>query len=202
MTEELIVKAKEMFEGETPEKWFAFLELTNKSQEIQNRWWQKLQTEVFNRERKFHEDNPKWDWDIKIWNFWDIKWFIKGESENERALIIHFWGDAFRIFCGDGNGSLDVEKVNELLKETKFDIIKNSIDKIYASNAQTIGWEHRNFSFNCIYDGRFPNHQTLSWYAGNKTNDFADQLIAKVRKFQTPEITALFKEINEKCRKP
>ncbi|MFH6992416.1 hypothetical protein [Flavobacterium sp. FlaQc-48] len=43
--------------------------------------------------------------------------------------------------------------------------------------------------------------RTLSWYAGNKTEEFADQLIAKVRKFQTPEITELFKEINGKCKK-
>ena len=40
----------------------------------------------------------------------------------------------------------------------------------------------------------------LSWYAGNRTRDFADQIKAKVRKFQTPEITKLFQEINRKCK--
>lgn len=93
-----------------------------------------------------------------------------------------------------------MNKVNELLKNPKFDVIKNCFDRIDGSNNQTIAWEHRNFSFGTIYDGKFPDHRSLSWYAGHETMKFADQLIAKVRRFQTPEITALFKEINTLCK--
>ena len=193
MNEELLQKAMQMFEGKTPEKWNAFLELVNRNGEIQNRWWQRLQTEVYQREA--HAGHP--DWEIRKWGNWDLKWFIKGDNEN--SLMIHFWGDCLRVFSNAGY--LDATKVSDLIKDKRFDIIKTCLDRIDGSDWATIGWEHRNFSFDCIYDGKFPNHQTLSWYAGNRTDEFADQLITKIRKFQTPEITALFKEINEKCRK-
>lgn len=191
MNEELLLKALELFD--TSEKWEAFCELSNRNRLIQDRWWKKLQAEVYNREIRLN--NP--DWDIHIWNNWDIIWFIKGEST--KSLVIHFWGDALRVFYN--YGELDINKVNELIKEPRFDIIKQSFERIDGSNHETIAWEHRNFSFGTTYDGRFPHHVTLSWYAGNKTDLFADQLIAKVRKLQTPEITGLFKEINETCKK-
>ena len=159
---------------------------------IQNRWWKKLLTEVNQREKI----NGMSDWDIYIWGIWDIMWYIKGETN--KTIAVHFWGDCLRVFYNFGD--LDTGKVNELLKDTKFDVIKSCIDRIDGSNHETICWENRNFSFGTPYDTCFPDARTLSWYAGNETEKFADQLIAKVRKFQSPEITALFKEINEKCR--
>lgn len=62
-------------------------------------------------------------------------------------------------------------------------------------------WQNRNFSFGTSFDGYFPNNRILGWYAGHRTQEFADQLIQKVRRFQPPEITQLFREINERCRK-
>jgi hypothetical protein len=191
MNEELLQKAMQLFD--TSEKWISFCELINRNGDIQRRWWKKLQSEVYQREQK----NGISDWDIFIWNDWDIRWFIKVESQN--TICVHFWGDGLRVFCNYGD--LDLDKVNELLKDPKFDIIKSCIDRIEGSNKETICWEHRNFAFGTSYDYCFPNSQTLSWYAGNETEKFADQLIAKVRKFQTPEITELFKEINQKCKR-
>lgn len=191
MNEELVQKAMQMFD--TSEKWSAFIELMNKNGEIQNRWWQKLQKEVYQRE----QTDGMTDWNIAIWNSWDIMWYIKGESN--KTIAIHFNGDMFRICYSFGD--LDTEKVNELLKNYRFDIIKTCFDRIDGTAWDTIGYESRNFSFGTLYDTHFPDHRILCWYAGNDTEKFADQLIAKVRKFQTPEITALFKEINEQCRK-
>ncbi|MDR0834369.1 MAG: hypothetical protein LBN93_09360 [Candidatus Symbiothrix sp.] len=191
MNEELLSKAMALFD--TPEKWNAFCELLNRRDDIQNRWWRKLQQEVYRRE--LTTNNP--DWDIYIWNNWDIRWYLKEFGQN--SLCVHFWGDAFRVFLNYGN--LDISKCKELLKDSKFDAIRNCFDRIDYSNDETIGQADRNFSFGTIYDGKFPDARTLSWYAGNRTEEFADQLIAKVWKFQTTEITALFKEINEKCKK-
>jgi len=188
---ELIIKMQEMFD--TPEKWNSFQELVNQNGNIQNRWWQSLQSAVYQIECTM--GNPNWE--IKKWGGWDIKWYVKGENEN--SLVIHFTGDYFRI-CASGH--LDFAKVNELIVDQRFNPIKACFDRIdVVSQNDTIVCEYRNFSFGSSYDGRFPNHQTLSWYAGNRTNDFAKQLIEKVRKIQTPEITALFREINENCRK-
>jgi len=191
MNEEIIRSAMNLFDS--ADKWNSFCELINKNGEIQNRWWKLLQTEIYQREKK--NSNP--DWDIYIWNNWDIIWHIKGESH--KTLAIHFWGDGFRVFSDYGD--LDVEKVNKILENPKFDILKICFDRLDGTNFQTIGWEHRNFNFDTIYDGRFPDARTLSWYAGNNTKEFADQIITKVRKFQTPDITELFKEINSYCKK-
>jgi hypothetical protein len=191
MNEELLQKAMLLFD--TAEKWNAFVELANKKDEIQNRWWKSLQNAVYQHELR--ELNPNWG--ITIWNNWEIKWFIKGESPN--SLIIHFCGEYFRVFSNAG--ALDINKVNELIKDPRFDCIRNAFDRIDGTNHETLAWEYRNFSFSTIFDCKFPDHRTLSWYAGNRTEEFADQIIRKVRKLQTPEITELFREINHKCRK-
>jgi len=191
MNEELLQKAMQMFD--TPEKWNAFCELMNRNGEIQNRWWKNLQTEIYQRE--LSTGNP--DWDIKIWNFIEIKWFMRGE--NESSLLIYFRADGLRIYFN--NNYLDVDKVNDLIKDQRFNIIKTCLE-FDGSDSNTICWEERRFYFgNDTYKGKFRDDRTLAWYAGNRTKEFADQVIEKVRKIQIPEITALFKEINEKCRK-
>jgi len=194
MNEELIKNAMKMFD--TSAKWHAFLELVNQSDNIRDCWWRILKEEVHKRELEFNKENPDWDWDIRSFGICDIRWLIRGKPEN--SLMIQFHPNFLRVFYN--GGYLDVNKVNQLIIDQRFDIIKTCFDRIDGSNWETIGWEDRNFSFDTPYDGKFSS-QALSWYAGNRTKEFADQLIAKVRKFQKPEITALFKEINEKCRK-
>lgn len=208
MNEDLIQKAMQMFD--TSEKWNAFCTLMDlakygneKNGEIQNRWWKKLQIEVYNRElQELAKENPSWD--IYVWNNWDIKWFLRGEDEKRNgyfSLVIHFhaWQNAtLRVYYEN----LNSEKVNKLLaSDTKFDAIKMSFDRNNGNNdGNTLGSETGNFIFETPFDKQFPDNRTLSWFAGNKTEQFANQIIEKVRKFQTPEMTALFKEINEKCR--
>lgn len=192
MNAEILQQAINLFD--TPGKWNAFTELANHRDEIEQGWWKKLQLEVYHRE--IATCNP--DWDIYIWNNWDIMWFIRGETNS--SLAVHFWGNGFRVF--QGYGALDIEKVNHLLsQETKFNLIKTCFARLDGSNRDTIGWENRNFSFGTPFDGYFPDNRILGWYAGHRTQEFADQLIQKVRKFQTPETTQLFREINERCRK-
>lgn len=191
MNEELLQKAMLLFD--TPEKWNAFVELANNKDEIHNRWWKSLQNAVYQHELR--ELNP--DWGITIWSDCDIKWFIKDNTD--KFLVIQFTKEYFRVFSNFG--ALDINKVNELIKDPRFDCIRNAFDRIDGTNHETLAWEYRNFSFGTIFDCKFPNSSILSWYAGNKTDEFADQLIRKVRKLQTPEITELFREINQKCHK-
>jgi hypothetical protein len=198
MNEELLQKAMQFFNGETAEKWNAFCELMNKNGEIQHSWWRKLQTEVYQKE--LQDGNPNWD--IFTYNSWDMKWFLRGENENcgiFSSLVIHFHAHqqaTLQIYCG----GLNINKVRKQFEDPKFDVIRTCI-RIDGHHDHTIGREFGNFEFGTPYDMRFPDSRTLSWYAGNKTEDFANQLIAKVRKFQTPEITELFREINKTCRK-
>ncbi len=192
MNDELLVKASNLFD--TAEKWNAFCELMNANGQIQDRWWKQLQTEVYNREIKNHDS----DWEIYIDRQWDIWWGPKGDDPN--GLLIHFWADAFRVTYE--YGGIDTNKVNRFLNKNPEYVtaIRNCFDRIEGIDSPSIAWERWNFSFDTIYDGHFPDRKTLSWYAGNETKKFADQLIAKVRKFQTSEITAMFRDINSKCK--
>lgn len=191
MNEELVLNAMKLFD--TPDKWHSFIELVSITDTMQNKWWKKLQTEVNQREL----NNSDKEWSILTWSDSDIRWYLR--EGGQKSLAVHFWRDSLRVFSN--YGTLDFNKVNQLIKDPKFDIIKRVFDRLDGSNDQTIGWETKNFYFNSEFDGRFPDARTLAWYAGNRTSDFADQLINKVRKFQTPEITALFREINQTCKK-
>jgi len=179
---------------DTPEKWNAFVELVNKKEEIEKRWWRKLIETVYIRE--INEKNP--DWDVMCDKNWtNIRWLIKDEKVG--SLLIYFCQDYLSVTY-DCN-FLNEKEVNKLLFDKhKFEIIKTCFDRIDVSNDETIELqEYHNFTFGSTYDGKIPI-DTLLWYAGNRTDEFADQLIKKVRKFQKDEITVLFKEINERCR--
>jgi hypothetical protein len=206
MSEKLLLKSVELFADKA--KWDSFQELKKNEDNIADKWWEKLYNEVYNRELSYKANNPEWEWDVQMWEYpeksWFLKWFVKGEKEEERefgSLIIQFYVETLLIdYCG-----LDGDKVRELITESRFDAIKECFDRIddQPSFEDThIGREGGNFKFGDDKDGEFNyfEDREFAWYAGNKTEEFADQLIAKVRKFQTPEITALFKEINAKCK--
>ncbi|KAA6326573.1 hypothetical protein EZS27_024337 [termite gut metagenome] len=178
----------------TLKKWSALVELINNNNEIQERWWKKLQQEVSQREIKELDAN----WTFKLFNPCYIQWYIKGEKDN--TLIIYWGRDVLKVNI---LGALDAAKVNKLIKEkgSQFDIIKQSFNKIDGWDARTIAQENGDFNFDFIHDGKFTNIGILAWYAGNKTEKLASQLINKVRKLQTTEITKLFKEINAECTK-
>jgi hypothetical protein len=173
---------------------------------ITNKWWKMLFKEVYNRELSHKKNNPDWEWEVQMWEYpeksWFLKWFVKGEKEEERefnSLIIQFCAGTLLI----GYKGLDGNKVRKLITESRFDAIKECFDRIDDQPSfkdRHIGKEGGNFKFGDDNDGKFIDDSEFAWYAGNKTEEFADQLIAKVRKFQTPEITALFKEINAKCK--
>lgn len=189
MNEELLIETSKLFEA--PEKWNAFNDLTNNKGRLMNYWWKKLQIEVQTRELK----DGHLDWDFYAWNSWDMMWFVKGAKNNSYA--IHYWGTIFRV-CGY-NG-INQELLRNMLKEARFDIIRRAFERIDGEDSNVFAWEEGNFSFGSISDGRFSSAEELAWYAGNETSNYADQLIAKVRKFQTPEILERFKEINKECQ--
>jgi len=205
MNEKLIQKAMEMFDNadNTAKKWDAFLELVKLKEDIQDRWWLKLIDAVYKHE--LNEGSPDWvaekiEKEIKEKDknkntvHWVIKWFIKGESDG--SLEVCFDKGTLKI-AYDCN-YLNEKKIEDLFKED-FDIIKSCFDRVDENETDTIDWwENYNFYFGSHFDGKIPV-ETLAWYAGNRTDEFVKQLIAKVRKFQTDEITALFKEINKKC---
>ncbi|MCL2074117.1 MAG: hypothetical protein FWH18_09355 [Marinilabiliaceae bacterium] len=178
---------------DTPEKWDTFNRLAFSHNEIIDIWWTKLHNEIVNREQK----NEISDWEV-VSSENIIIWHIKGESKHSLSVQLRAQGFVYlRVYYGDV--CLSASKVEKICKST-VDAIKSCFDRLDESEDNTIGRENGNFSFGCENDGHFPDIASLAWYAGNRTKEFADQIIAKVRKFQTPEMTAIFKEINEKCK--
>ena len=191
MNEEFLTKAMDLFNSS--EKWNAFCELMIKKGDIQHEWWKKLQSEIYEKEEKNFDS----EWKSQRWKGdGGIIWWINGYSEY--SLYIYFYENMLKVNY-DG-GALDVKAVKELLKDPRFDVIRDAFDKFDDYDDGTLGWEEGNFSFNTKWDKHF-SIERLAWYAGHETEKFADQIIAKVRKFQTKEITKLFKEINDKCKK-
>lgn len=190
MNEELLKEAMELFDS--PKKWEAFLALSYQNQAIQDRWWRCLQTELF--QRAMQQSHPEWE--VLKWNSWDIEWYVKGYPDS--SLYIHFCGVKFRVVMGS---YLDPAKVAVLLAESRFDAIRMAFDRVDEVSTTEIAVERKNFIFGAPQDGFFEDVHVLAWYAGNRTEEFADQVMRKVDRLRTPEITALFREINETCKK-
>lgn len=189
MNYDLLLEASKLFE--IPEKWNAFNELSNNKNRLMDFWWRKLQKEVQTRELQYGHA----DWSFYAWNSWDMMWFVRGDKND--SFAVHYWGKTLRV-CG--YGGINQGLLRNLLKEYRFDIIRRAFDRIDGENNDSYALEEGNFHFGTTSDGNFSNVEELSWYAGNETSKYADQLIEKVRKFQTPEILELFKEINKECR--
>lgn len=199
MNEKMILAAINLFDSE--EKWESFVELVNiVDDDIIERWWKKLQTEIYQQEKV---NNTSVDWKISMWKNKDIigvSWYVN--KETDKTFTVSF--DSGLLYLQAGQ-KLDIDKVKKLMENSKFDSLENCFDRIDGNyktdriNNGIFSWEEGNFHFGSIYDGRF-DESLLSWYAGNRTEDFTKQVIAKVRKFQTPEITELFKEINRRCK--
>lgn len=188
MNRKLLLEASDLFD--TSEKWIAFNELTNQKTNLMNLWWKKLQNTIYDSEQK--KGHP--DWGLISYNAWDLRWFLK--EYGAESFCVHFWGRTLRVTWWN---DLDVAKVKETLPLSRFDPIRNAFGRVSTANEEQIT-EEGNFSFGDYRDGCFESTDDLAWYAGNRTEAFAEQIIGKVRAFQTPEIAELIKEINEKCK--
>ena len=63
--------------------------------------------------------------------------------------------------------------------------------------------ECRNYVFGSPYDYNFDNSHVdkLAWFAGNETQNFAEQIIKKVEKFRKDaNLTRLLYEVNNKAK--
>jgi hypothetical protein len=78
---------------------------------------------------------------------------------------------------------------------TPISLAFDRIDRRYEPQCKLL--ECRNFQFDSPSDGDVSEHM-LPWYAGNKTKEFADQIIKKVERFtQNDEVTKLIYKLNE-----
>lgn len=202
MTEEMLQKAMALFD--TPEKWNAFVELANEKENIRNRWFKKLQQELINLTNS-DEKHP--DWTCRFWGFWDIEWRL---NDNKKTyLSLHSWGGLRCRLCINSENQDKRRMINELLKKDSRNTLLMSFFNIISVGDQysDVPWEgNLNFNFDKIdifkgYDGDWKDKNnilsTFAWYAYNDTANVAKLIMEQVDKVRTPEITDLFRKVDE-----
>jgi hypothetical protein len=194
MNQERVFQMMELFKTTDPDKWNAFLDLYAAKQFIQNEWFRVLKAEA---DRKFKTDEFVEGWGYDSWGIWDMQWFQKPHGDQSIRLFFG-WDGVFALRCNNDN----YLKIHDLVKTEKFAPLLNCF---IQDDGRFVGdiiiKEIRNFSFNSPYDKRF-DPERLSWYAGNKTEKFLDQIVEKVNRFRKdPKINLLLHELNLEAKK-
>jgi hypothetical protein len=193
MQKELLNRAMGIFDS--PEKWNAFIEIANQKEEIKKLYFQKLHQFLW---KYFHENQIK-GWGFDTWGDpkEDLCWYLEEFGKESLALRIG-WKYQFHLNLID-TANFDSKMMNELLKSEYSSLFASfdRLDKQYGINSKAEEW--RNYSFNSPYDSFFDWAQVdyLAWYAGNRTEEFANQIIKKVEKFTKDEkLTKMLYELN------
>lgn len=198
MQKELLNKAMTIFN--TPEKWQAFLDMVNQKDALKWHCFKKIKQPLM----KYFFENPVEGWICEPWaNYdYDVRWYLKDFGKQSLGLALG-WTFEFHLHLEDVVG-FDALKMNELLK-TDYSLLLATFDRVdrqFETHTKAMEW--RNYSFGSPYDSYFDNNHLdhLSWYAGNETQKFVDQIISKVESFRKNQvITQMLYEVNEKSRK-
>lgn len=192
MNQELIKQAMVMFDS--PEKWNAFLELVGQKDAIRNQWQTKLKEEA---NKKFSTDESIDGWSFKSWGNWTMKWYQTKHGED--SIAIWFEDGQISLWCD--SKIFRIEDIHKKLKTEEFKPLFDSFSRI--DNSFEEGYlvkEIRNFSFNSPFDTKF-DVDRLSWFAGNETENFLNQIVEKVNKFRKDEkINSLLDELNSSTK--
>lgn len=191
MNREFLNEAINLFD--TPEKWNSFIELSNKRNDINNEWFKRAKVVTINH---FINDIVE-NWSFINWNTWDYRWFL--EEFGKESFSIWMFGN--RIGLWVNGAEYDSIKATSLLRTERYSPLLSFLraDEIFQGDWKIA--ELGNFSFDSNSDGNIENVE-LAWYAGNKTEEFVNQIAEKVNRIRkNPELTELLRELNEKCKK-
>lgn len=177
------------------ENWKNFVELSRQVDDIHNEYLGRLYTEISKKWRLLNVE--KWKLRHCIYDE-ELHFRIDNYDNGVNICLGRNAENILSINCFSGiseekltkwkeENPEKAHKIQNLLSDEGFD---NMLDEICLCS------EDLSFDNN----GKIvTNYPQVCWYAGNRTEAFANQLIKKVRQLQTPEITAIFEEINKKC---
>jgi hypothetical protein len=194
---ELLNQAAELFDS--PEKWYAYVEMANQKEALKNFYFQKVKQVLL----KYFNEHPVKGWVCEPWGDaqCDLRWYLSNFGRKSLALAIA-WRFEFHLHLEDLSG-FDTNKMNELLK-TEYSFLLAAFDRVDRQfEPNTKAMESRNYAFGSPYDFHFDNSQVdkLAWFAGNRTEEFAAQIIKKVERFRKDEhLTRMLYEVNERGR--
>lgn len=199
MTEEMLQKAMALFD--TPEKWNAFVELSHERDFIRNRWFKKLQQKLVSL--SFADDEHP-EWICSIWNDWDIEWRLK--SFDNKYLSFHTWaGFNCRLWIRNVDDGTREKVYAYLESDVRFSQMCSFYELVNINKKPSeVPWDaHFIFNFSKDFNNRSWDAmvRSFAWHAGNDTDNVARQIMEQVDKIRTPEMTDLFRKVDELLNK-
>lgn len=171
-----------------PEKWNAFLDLSELKDLIQKTWADRAMSQL---KLRFQSDEQ---WRMEFGNWVDARWHFVSPS----PVAVNFW------LANDGNMHLvtgnemgkKAELIAAVFKEPKYDPLRY----VWGTDVQTNGnYNHilvkqvGKWYFDSPYDGDLSSSR-LAWYVGNETTKYIDQIAEKVAKFKERPIMDLIND--------
>ncbi len=199
MQQELLIQSMNLFD--TPDKWDSFLELSNHRDNIRDKFFSKIKAPLM----KYFNDNPVEGWVCESWGSpnYDMRWYLTDFGKNSLAIGIG-WSFDFVLTLEDFE-KFDSDRMNILMKQPEYAKILAAFGRIdyQFTEARRKVIESGNYSFGCAYDNNFEGFKyQLAWYAGNRTNDFVQQIINKVEKFRrNEEVTRQLYQLNHNAKR-
>lgn len=194
MNREFLNEAINLFD--MPEKWGSFLELSYKKEEIKNEFFKRLQTSL---NKKFTQEDLVAGWSYKSINSRHYRWFLNDFGEESCCILFHL-GHIISLRIHPHH--ISYTDIKDAISTEKYASIINLVNRQdEGTNEWELIREIGDFHFNSPYDGHF-NEDRIAWFAGNKTEEFIEQIAKKVNRIRrNPELTQLLRELNETCKK-
>lgn len=197
MHTEEIKQAVQLFD--TVEKWKAFLALTAQTNELRNVMHRTAYDSIKAYYFASNHNASGWSYMPITPNELFMVWYLTEYKENSICIVMGWSGEIYLEARG-GEFYNDVAKATLLLKSEKFNALLTKFQYVGTENDKKyLASEKFNFGFGTTDDGNFDSMR-LAWYAHFKTKEFLQQIIEKVSRFQTPEMTALLAEFNRETR--
>lgn len=194
MSQDLTKQALKMFD--TAEKWDSFVELKNYADRMYYGQFGKLKPLMH---KKFLEEDLVSGWEAKQFHTCDMRWYLKEFGEFSISL---YWGWHKQLRLWVFPDRNDVAKAHDLMKNSEFSKLFSGFERIDNSLGNDfLAIEEGNFRFDSPYDGCFNDWQ-LAWYAGNRSQEFVDQLAEKVNRFRKDaRLTELLYNLNKETKR-
>lgn len=184
---------------DTPEKWQAFLELATDKDKLSKAMHQTAYEHLkayFLREYRI----SGWTYKPLDNETQSMIWYLGEYGENSICLE-YGWQGQLTLEARGGETYTKVKQAAQLLETEQFTSLLAAFERIdEKGNGIYLANEAYNFSFGTLSDTRFDPAQ-LAWYGHFETEKFLAQIQVKIARFQTPEMTALLGELNQRTRR-
>lgn len=197
MQTEEINQAVQLFD--TTEKWTAFLALTSQKENLRQSMYRTAFVRISNY---FQKEGIADGWSYKPLDPSELSmvWYLTQYGEFSVCLVLAWQGE-FVVEARGGNNSNKVSEAATLFYSPEFSPLRSCLERIdKGADGHYLAREKFNFSFGTPSDTRFGPFR-LAWHAQFQTEELLAQVVAKVARFQTPEMTAILGELNRLTRK-